>query len=885
MPVRFAIRLAAVAVLALPVSSPADAAETKPLTFEVDIRPIFRSHCYDCHGSIKEKKGKLDLRLARFMIAGGETGPAIVPGAPDKSFLVKRLRDGSMPPGDMRVSAEEISKIAEWIRQGAKTARPEPKQIGDGLGITPEERSWWAFQPISRPPVPVSVGKGRVRTEIDAFVLARLKEKKLGFAADADRLTLVRRVYLDLLGLPPTFEQAQAFINDKRDDAYQRLVDTCLESPHYGERWGRHWLDVAGYADSEGYTDVDTVRDDAYKYRDYVIRSLNNDKPLDVFIQEQLAGDEIVRPPYEELSPADIDRLVATGFLRMAPDGTGSPDGNTDVARNEVMAKTVQIVSSSLLGLTVACAQCHNHRYDPIPHADYYRMRAIFEPAYDWKNWRTPKQRRVSLYTEADRERAKQIELEATKIDQQRVKIQEQYIQRTLEKELAKLADELREQAREARATPVDSRSDEQTKLLRDYPSLNVSAGSLYLYDKKAADDLKAYADRAAKVRATKPVEPFVRALSEPIGKSPPPTYLFDRGDYQQPRQQVSPGELTVLTSFRPLEVPVNDPSRPTTGRRLAYARWLTSGEHPLTARVLTNRVWMHHFGQGIVATPADFGALGVRPTHPQLLDWLASEFMRQDWSLKRLHKLIMTSAAYRQSSRRDRAGEAADPKNHLYWRMTVRRLEAEALRDAILTVSGKLNRHRFGPAVPVMADKVGQFVIGIENLNAGRPQAVIDMKGEEFRRSVYVQMRRSRPLGVLDTFDAPSMNPNCTARVSSTVATQSLMLMNSKFTVSLAEQFARRVRDEAGGDPRAQVTLAWRLAFADGPNDDQLSEAIQFLDDQASHFRDNTPKSDSPEKKQGDGKDAADKADSQLEALASFCHALVSSNQFLYVD
>ena len=343
MPIRPAVRLFVLSTMAVMVCSSADAAEAKPLTFEADIRPIFRSHCYDCHGSIKEKKGKLDLRLARFMIAGGETGPAIVAGDPDGSFLVKRLRDGSMPPGDVRVSDEEIAKISQWIKQGAKTARPEPKQIGDGLGITPEERSWWAFQPISRPSVPGSVGKERVRTEIDAFVLARLKEKKLGFATDADRLTLVRRVYLDLLGLPPTFEQAQAFIADKRDDAYERLIDDCLESPHYGERWGRHWLDVSGYADSEGYTNSDRVRPYAYKFRDYVIQAFNDDMPFDRFIQEQIAGDEMIVGPLKNLGPHQVQKLVATGFLRMAADGTGESDGA--VSRNQVVADTIKIVS------------------------------------------------------------------------------------------------------------------------------------------------------------------------------------------------------------------------------------------------------------------------------------------------------------------------------------------------------------------------------------------------------------------------------------------------------------------------------------------------------------------------------------------------------------
>ena len=387
-----------------------------------------------------------------------------------------------------------------------------------------------------------------MRTEIDAFVLARLKEKKLDFAADADRLTLVRRVYLDLLGLPPTFEQAQAFINDKRDDAYQRLVDTCLESPHYGERWGRHWLDVAGYADSEGYTNDDRVRPYAYKYRDYVIRAFNLDMPFDRFIQEQLAGDEMVTPPLKNMSAESIRMLTATGFLRMGVDGTGKE--NNDASRNQVqvVADTIKIVSSSLLGLSVGCAQCHDHRYDPISQVDYYRIRAIFEPGYDWKSWRNPSQRRVSLYTDAQRAIRADVQKEVDVVNKEKNAKQQKYIQEALEKEYARYGEPLRSEMRKAKTTPGDKQTDKQKALLKKYPNLNVNGGNLYQYNSKRADEIKAYAPKIAKIKKRIPIEDFVRALTENIGKpgGQPRTFLFHRGDHRQPKQEVAPGGLTV---------------------------------------------------------------------------------------------------------------------------------------------------------------------------------------------------------------------------------------------------------------------------------------------------------------------------------------------------
>ncbi len=671
-------------------------------------------------------------------------------------------------------------------------------------------------------------------------------------------------------------------MHDPRPDAYERLIDRLLASPHYGERWGRHWLDVAGYADSEGYTPDDVPRKWAWKYRDYVIRSFNADKPFDQFVCEQLAGDEMIHSPLTNLSPEDAEKLIATGFLRMAPDGTGQSGVDQTAARNQVIADTIDIVSSALLGLTVRCAQCHHHRYDPISHEDYHRFRAIFEPALDWKDWKTPAQRLVSLYTDADRKQAAEIEKQAAAIDKRRLQKQAEFIRQTFERQLAKVPEGDRDAVRKAYETPAGKRTAEQKTLLKKYPFTNVTAGSLYLYDSKAANELKKLAAEAAKVRARKPKEEFVRALVEPDG-DPPPTFVFHRGDPEQPRQQVEPAELT-LVGFSGHETRITPAAteRPSSGRRLAFAHSLTDGTHPLLARVIVNRLWLHHFGRGLVDTPDDFGYLGERPTHPLLLDWLADELVRSGWSIKHIHRLILTSATFRQALRVDTRAARIDPENRLFGGSRLRRLDAEAFRDGVLFVSGAFNDTPFGPPIPVMADRVGQFVIGIENLNAGRPGPVIPMKGEEFRRSVYVQVRRSRPLAVLEAFDFPPMDPNCARRTASTVSTQSLLLMNNEFLIDQAALFAARVMTEAGTDRRAQIERAWLRALARRPTDEELQQALQFLDEQTRLLTGRLPKAAAKR---------PDRGLPELEhtpaawALASLCQMLLSSNEFLYVD
>ena len=800
--VKLLLRLGLAALFA--VCPPALVAEE--LSFERDVRPIFKAYCLDCHGGSEQVEAKLDLRLRRFVVQGGESGPAIVEGRPAESLLLARLTSGEMPPTEKKVPADQIAVVEKWIAAGAKTGRDEPTSLPPGIDITPEERAYWFFQPLGTHQPPASEPQDRVRTPIDAFLLAKLKEKGLAFGLDADKRTLLVRAAIDLTGLPPTAEEVERFLADTSETAYEAALDRLLDSPHYGERWGRHWLDVAGYADSDGDGTQDSIRPYAYKYRDYVIRALNSDKPLDQFLIEQLAGDELVPQPWNNLAADQIEKLAATGFLRTAMDATQGTSDEQEAA-NQVVADTLKIVGSSLMGLSVGCAQCHDHRYDPIPQSDYFRLRAIFAPALDTSHWRRPSQRLVSLYTDADRAKAAEIDAAAGQLQQTLDAKTQKFLAAALEKELEKFPEEQRGKLRDAWQTPADKRTEEQKQLLAANPSVNINAGVLYQYNEAAANELKKDAEQVAAKRAEKKVEDFVPVLSEVPGVIPA-THVFHRGDHRQPKQEVAPGGLTIAApEGARLELPAKDPSLATSGRRLAYARHLTSGQHPLVGRVLANRIWLHHFGRGIVDSPGDFGVLGSRPSHPELLDWLATELVRQGWSLKRMHKLIMTSTAYRQQSLRRSESLAADVENRLLSHFPLLRLDAESLRDRMLLAAGRLDRTPFGPPVPVEEDFVGQVVPA----------------GDSARRSIYLQVRRTRPVSFLTAFDAPVMTVNCDRRVPSTTAPQSLVLMNSEFVLAQAGAMAKRLKNETPVDFARELTMPLAAAYR------RPSEAWQF--------------------------------------------------------
>jgi hypothetical protein len=852
--------LAAVVVGGFGLALPARAQDLP--SFERHVRPILKAYCLDCHGGGPELKGKLDLRLVRSARRGGKTGPALIPGQPQESLLLARIQAGEMPPGEKKVPTEAAALIEQWISAGARTSREEPESLPPGIDITPEDRAFWAFQPIRRKDPPPSRALDRVRTPIDAFIQIKLRERGLAFSSDADKRTLALRAAFDLTGLPPAREELEAFLADGDPDAYERMIDRMLAMPQYGERWARHWLDVAGYADSDGNGNDDTERPYAYKYRDYVIRSLSADRPLDRFLIEQLAGDELVPRPWSHLTRDQVETLAATGFLRTAVDGTAAGAPDEPLAANQVVADTIKIVGSTFLGLTVGCAQCHDHRYDPIPQSDYYRLRAVFEPALDPVHWRRPAQRLVSLYTDADRAQATAVDAEAGKLEHVFDAKTRKYLSEALEKELAKLPEDLRGKLREAWKTPEGTRSPEQKQLLAAHPSVNISAGVLYQYNSAAADDLKKDRAKIDAVRARKPVEDFLSVLDEVPGVLPE-THVFHRGDHRQRKQAVGPGDLTIAApDGKRFEIAAKDPGLATSGRRLALARRLVDGRHPLVGRVLANRIWLHHFGRGLVETPGDFGALGNRPSHPELLDWLASELVRQGWSLKRMHRLIMTSTVYRQSSRRGTADSGGDPENHWYGHYPVRRLDAEALRDRILAVSGRLDVRPYGPPVPLLDDSVGQ----------------VAPANDSPRRSVYLQVRRTRPVSFLAAFDAPVMTVNCERRLANTGAPQSLMLLNSHFVLSHAQAMARRLRSARPPGPAAKerslpdshrlIDAAWQLAYQRPISPEERAWARGFVAEQL----------------EGLGKNHHG-GEPDLAVLSNLCQQLLISNEFLYVD
>jgi len=832
------------AVLALVAPAPA----ADPLTFEQHVRPILKAYCLDCHGAGEKLPGGLDLRLKRFALAGGKSGPALDLKNASGSLLVERMKSGDMPPGEKKVPADQIAIVEKWIAGGARTLRDEPAKLPPGLGITADERAYWFYLPLKKPTPPAASAADRIRTPIDAFILAKLREKSLGFSPDADKGTLLRRATFDLTGLPPTQKELDDFLADASADAYEKALDRLLASPAYGERWGRHWLDAAGYADSDGDGNTDTVRNFAWRYRDYVIRALNADKPLNQFVVEQLAGDELVPRPWANLTTEQIELLAATGYLRTAPDGTSS--GATDA--EQVVTDTLKIVTAGLLGSSVACAQCHDHRYDPIPHEDYYRLRAVFEPALDPAKWRRPGERLVSLYTDADRAKAAAVNAEVAKLQKEHGEKQTAAVKKAFDGELEKFPADQRATLRAAFEAPAAKRTPDQKKLFDTNPKLNISPGILYQYNQKAADELKAMEAAIQKKAAERPVENFVAVMAETPGRVPT-TKLYHRGDARTPKgPDLLPADLTIAAPDGKRFEATKDLTGSTTGRRLAWARHITDGTHPLFNRTLANRIWLNHFGRGIVDTPAEFGKLGQPPSHPELLDWLATELPAQGWSLKRIHKLIMTSTVYRQSSVRDPRTEATDRANLLYGRFPVRRLEAEAVRDRILEAAGRLDRKPFGPPIPVVEDATGQAIT----------------PDDQPRRSVYLQARRSKPVAFLSAFDAPAGELQCERRSSTTTAPQSLMLLNSEFVRKQAGHLATRVRAECKATPTSEAfaARAWSRTYLRPPTADESKLAVKFLEDQKLVLR-------------------ATIQDFELAALTNLCQQLLASNEFLYVD
>ena len=856
------------------------------LTFEADVRPLLKAHCFQCHGEEPELSGSLDVRLVRLMAAGGDSGAAIVAGDLDDSVLWQRIDSEDMPPGPKKLTAAEKATIADWIRQGAMTARPEPEDPAQ-VKFTPEELSHWAFQPVIAREIPTDIdgvaAAGRSGA-IDAFVRSQLLPVGLDLSPPADRRTLIRRLTFGLHGLPPTPAAVHDFENDHAPGAYERLVDRLLGSPQYGVRWGRHWLDIAGYAESDGNVGKDRPRPHAWHYRDYVVDAMNRDLPYDRFLLEQLAGDELIGGQPDPNNPEHVRLLAATGLLRMAPDITETDNSLMD--RNQAVADVVQVVSSAVLGVTVGCAQCHDHRYDPISIEDYYSFRAIFDPIFPIHQWKKPGQRLVDMTDDETRSASAVIEAKAVELQEDINARRRAHCQTIQDREIAAAPEEYRDALRTAVLLKPAERTAEQTALLERFPkvrSVEWIIGQLVEYDNPAHRAFQEEEKGVAEIRKTKPLDRLIMAVDESRDRLPP-SRVFFRGNPESPTEEVLPGELTALVSTRShVQIAAVDESvGPTSGRRLAYARQLTDGTHPLVARVIVNRVWLHHFGRGLVDSPGDFGLNGESPSHPELLDWLADDFVRGGWSLKRLHRQILLSETFRQSAVRHVAGGDSgqtaaelDPENRLLSRMNLRRLDAESLRDAILAVSGQLNQALGGPSVPVTEDAEGKAVIGRRQLRDGLFAGIEDVGGEAYRRSVFISSPRGLPLNVLQTFDLPAMTPNCQQRDSSTVTPQALWFMNDESLVTSSRQMADSIAAET--DQLAdQIRQLYLRAFAAEPTDEELDDCLSFINGQSEIFRAATD----PSSESGD----TPAVTPERQALASLCQMVLSSNRFLYI-
>ncbi len=734
-----------------PASVPVATGETAKF-FETRVRPVLAQHCFACHGE-KAQKGGLRLDTAAGFFKGGDTGSLVTPGDPEKSLLLHAVRyDGpvKMPPHG-KLSPRQIEDLAAWVKLGA----PWPEYGGRGSGVRGQggkgkltidnsqlsivnsgtARNWWSFQPVKAPAIPRVKNAAAVRNPIDAFVQAKLAVKGLKPSPEASKRELIRRATFELIGLPPTPDEVDAFLADQSPEAYEKLIDRLLARPQYGERWGRHWLDVVRFAQTNGY-ERDAEKPFAWRYRDYVIQSFNEDKPYDQFVREQIAGDEL-----DTVTDAS---LVATAFYRL-----GVWDDEPDDARQaefDNLDDMLSTLGSAFMGLTVGCARCHDHKFDPISQAEYYSLLTFL--------------RNIKRYVKHDDKSADQVIFAPLKGGEKTLAVVEN-------------------------------------------------------------------------------------------GAVPPKTHVLIRGSAATPAAEVQPGFIRVLcgseAATQPV-IPAAQPGAKTSGRRRVLAEWLASPHHPLTARVMANRLWHYHFGRGLVATPNDFGRTGLAPTHPELLDYLASELVEGGWKLKRMHRLIMLSATYRQASRAENPkAVAVDPGNRLLWRQNLRRLEAEAIRDAILATSGKLNLAMGGRGVfPALPPEV------LATQSAPGSGWGKSDEAERSRRSVYIFIKRTLGVPLLETFDLATPDNSIAARATTTVAPQALILLNSTFADEQAAAFAQRLEKEAGAGTDARIERAFRLALARRPTPRELEIARSYID---------------------------------RHTLAAFCKVVLNLNEFVYID
>lgn len=899
--------------------------------FVRDVRPIFQKHCYSCHADKKQKSGlRLDIKSEAFK--GGEVfGESIIAGNATESRLIQFVADPDsdlpMPPEGGRLSAREIATLTGWVKEGANW--PD----GVDLARLEDRRDHWSFKPVQSPGVPDSEEDDWSRNEIDRFILSRLHQDKLQPATSADRVTWLRRVSFDLVGLPPSPEQVQAFVNDEGDDAFVRVVDELLKSERYGERWAQHWLDVVRYADTHGF-EVNTERPNAWPYRDYVIEALNKDTPYDQFVREQIVGDK-------------LQQDAATGFLVTAsvllPGQIGRDEESKRLARQDALDEIVVNIGQTFLGLSIGCARCHDHKFDPISQYEYYAMQAFVAGVeYGDREIHTPK-------AIARRKEAKRLEAQIAAIDEQLLQlvpaansgvtrppvnarrntdrftpVKTKRVRFTIltTNRLSPCIDELEVFNIDAEnialasvGTTVRSSGDavvsdnHELRFVHDGRYGNIRSwlgntegkGWLELTFRQeetidrviwGRDRLGKYADRLAtayrievaddagelqvvadsKDRAAyvpgkdKPGAFPLDGLNEEDTKTarrllaerellnakavianrghvafagtfrkPDDIHLLFRGDPEQPKEQVSAAVLSVIGS---LELPADCAEQ---DRRVALADWLTDPDNPLTARVMVNRIWQGHFGFGLVKSTSDFGRMGTRPSHPKLLDWLAQEFIRSGWSIKHMHRLIVLSATYRQSSLYNEVADELDSDSRLLWRFPSRRLDAETIRDSMLAVSGRLDLKMGGPGFNLF-DKRG-------GLSGFKP--VESFKGDGLRRMIYAHKVRRERDAIFGAFDCPDNGQSTSRRRESATPIQALNLFNSRFTIEESEAFAARVQSEADDDVFQQIQKAYLLALSRKPDADELKDARPVVDE---------------------------------HGLATLCRVLLNSNEFLFL-
>lgn len=796
-------------------SSATDAPTPDSATFfEQHIRPILASQCVECHGESKQKNGlRLDSREA--MLAGGETGPAFVAGNAAESLLLRAVRhqDGLEMPPDKSLPERDIAFLEAWITAGAPwpehavEIRPTASEISD------TDRAWWAFQPLAEPEVPALEGDTWPRNAIDHFVRQRQREVDIEPAPEAEKAVLIRRLYFDLVGMPPTPDQVDRFVKDASPDAWERLVDRLLDDPRHGERWARFWLDLVRYAESDGWN-KDSYRPDIWRYRDYVVDAFNADKPYTDFVREQLAGDE--------MPGDDPEHLTATGYLRQTIYEYNQRDakGHWDSIMNEI----TDVTGNVFFGLSMSCSRCHDHKFDPIPQTDYFSLRAFFEPIV-WKDG-------LPAATEAEqaawRDEQTQWETASTEIRARIDALKQPYIDKHEEFICGKFPLEIQACYRKPEAERNSWEA--QMAYLVARQCIEESGGpfaAMSNEDKAALEGMEA---ELAAHDALKPAPlPTVMAAADHPGSLSPTVMPGDSG--QTP---VAPQFLAVLAGNPVDRQPQLPEVAASSGRRTALAAWIGRSENPLTTRVIVNRIWQQHFGEGIVTSANDFGHLGQPPTHPELLDWLTSEFVNNGWRFKHLHRLIVNSATWRQSALHPDAAamQAKDPAEVLLWRARVRRLNAEELRDSMLAASGELDERIGGPSV-----------------SADAP-----------RRGLYVKRMRNTPDALLAAFDAADGLTSVSQRNTTTTPTQALLMINGDYALVRAARLADRILAAEFQSREEALDFAFRTAWGRAPCDAERHRVLGFV---------------------GRG----DPAKMERDRLVDFCHVLFNSNAFMYVD